>query len=516
MNAIKEIKRNIYIKHNIQSLYKLNSIENIKNFMLNFFKKEYSYYTVCNFISIWIFIKEYIGEKELTLQNINYMIKQIYFDNHNNYYFDENKFSDFIFINNEILKELYPNININFKNIYEEVHKMTNNYSYKDELKEMSNRINSYLFENSNNTINDIHKEKNNNISKELEELMATLVDVFLNPTPKKEKLNITNNNTKETLQNEENKKEREKEETEEVKVIEDPLVKFLKENSPQKIKEELDKYIISQDDVKEKCALFYYYHILRRVKPNLPIHNLLVLGPSGSGKTEIWRTLDKIYNLVPIRIIDGSTLTCEGIKGNNKISTNLTEDVVNGGIIIIDEFDKLCEPSFTGQGENVSYRLQSELLKLLEDEYKYLTRDGNTIKSNGISVCMLGAFEALYEEKEKIIGFNNDIKTLNDNFISKELIKFGIRPEIVGRITTICETKPLSDEDYFNIINNSNSRVLQLTNELNITGAKSLDKKYVQEIINKSKQNNTGVRWVLHQIENELLNEIYNNGCEI
>lgn len=256
----------------------------------------------------------------------------------------------------------------------------------------------------------------------------------------------------------------------------------------------------------------------------------MLISGPSGSGKTEVWRVIKRLYgDLFPIKIINGARITEEGWKGDMKLIDQIDERLINGGILIVDEFDKLAGPRHNAIGENVAAALQSEFLKLLEGEENITSKSHknksvtmaeatNDKTTKQLGLVLVGAFESMRNEDVKIaIGFGNQMPSPQSQVrTDSDYIDFGLLPELVGRIATKCETKTLSDGDYIRIIKSPHSRVSNLLLVLNIYNKdfnSIIHDDELQEMIAISKANKTGVRWVASMVENKILSKLHKTG---
>ena len=306
----------------------------------------------------------------------------------------------------------------------------------------------------------------------------------------------------------------------------------FLSSTTPAQIERALNERVISQPELTKAVANFLYYHALRQVHPELPQRPLLISGPSGSGKTEVWRAVSSLYgDTFPIKVIDGSSISCDGWAGNFKVSTFVDRTLTDGGILVVDEFDKLVKPKHSASGDNVSLDVQAEFLKLIEGEYQVTEKKKATgLTSKQMGFAMIGAFESLRAKIEKrqaeparTIGFCSQEQdqsapsavTLTD----EDFIAYGIMPEFVGRIATKCATAPLCEAAYMRIIRGPHSRVTKLEEILRRYGANVsgvISDQELRAMIAASKHNKTGVRWVSAQIENRLLETIRENGLPI
>lgn len=307
-----------------------------------------------------------------------------------------------------------------------------------------------------------------------------------------------------------------------------DPITAFLKSNTPLQIERALNERVIGQSELTKAVADFLYYHALRQLHPDLPQRPLLIAGPSGSGKTEVWRVASKLYgHLFPIKVIDGSNISCEGWSGNYKIDTYLNPAFALGGILVVDEFDKLAKPKHSSSGDNVSQDVQAEFLKLVEGEYHITEKRKQTnTTTKQMGFVLVGAFEPLWMQKEQPkspshIGFCLEAsqpaaQPAVGNLTDEDFIRFGIIPELVGRIAVKCATKPLNDEAYWNIIRGPHSRVAAIEQVLKQYGTDINDvisQEELCQMVATSKSNRTGVRWVSAQVETRLLEAIREQG---
>ncbi|WP_373266168.1 AAA family ATPase [Hungatella hathewayi] len=276
-------------------------------------------------------------------------------------------------------------------------------------------------------------------------------------------------------------------------------VLEFIKEYNPLKIKEFLDQHIIGQNEAKKTVSLVFYEHLVRIAYPecDLKKNNLLLIGPSGCGKTELLRTL-KLISPVPIAFFDAAGMTQDGWKGNKKVSSIIESavsasrnrnhkilpgkllDMVQDSIIFIDEFDKVIRPMHTSHGDNVSMDIQGEMLKLFEDgDFNvngklFQNMDDRcscekpadiNISAKNILIICAGVFSELMEKNNssRSIGFlaDNKLSMNHEKLNQEDIIKYGMMPELAGRISSIATLEPLTQSDYIKIMkNNANSPI--------------------------------------------------------
>lgn len=303
----------------------------------------------------------------------------------------------------------------------------------------------------------------------------------------------------------------------------------FLSSHTPVSITNELNEYIVGQPELTSMVGDFIYYHILRQLHPQLPPRPMLISGPSGSGKTEVWRVAKKIYSaFLNITVIDGASITGEGWKGDNKLSSHINDQIVEGGILIVDEFDKLASPRFDSGGGNISFQVQSEFLKLLEGEYEkqvvsarsmFGNEPPKKIDTSKMGVVLVGAFESIRDTKNASVGFSlvkEKTNIIGTQITDEEYIESGVIPELIGRVSMKCTTNQLTDDEYIKIIHNAHSRVTMIAEIMktyNIDMTDIISEEEMRELIKSSKSNKTGVRWVSAQIENRMFEFLRETG---
>lgn len=238
-------------------------------------------------------------------------------------------------------------------------------------------------------------------------------------------------------------------------------------------------------------------------------------------GKTEIWRVLSQLYP--NIQIVDGTMLTMEGWSGAFKlrdIFANMSREQAESAIIVIDEFDKLCEPKYGSGGNNYSAAMQNELLKMIEGNKVFFPEDKGKVAmefdTSKISFVFCGSFETLITRKREInssIGFGKSIDKSDISVEYKNKIKTedlmtyaGVRREICGRINQVVQLRPMTAEDYKQILQHySMSPVRKLEKEYHIR--LKLNREMQDILAKEAEENQMGVRYLNSRIQ-ELLDE--------
>ncbi|MFH1861791.1 MAG: ATP-dependent Clp protease ATP-binding subunit ClpX [bacterium] len=318
---------------------------------------------------------------------------------------------------------------------------------------------------------------------------------------------------------------------------------------TPQEIKKKLDEYVVGQEEAKKRISVAVYNHYKRvnsiSISDDVELEkaNILMAGPTGTGKTLIAQTLARFLQ-VPFAIADATTLTEAGYVGEDVENVlvrllqaaNYDLGQAEIGIIYIDEIDKIArkDPNASITRDVSGEGVQQALLKLLEGTVASVPPEGGrkhpeqkliNIDTRNILFICGGAFEGLHKiimnrVGEKVMGFGADVKIRSEKSLydylrlvePSDLLKFGLIPELIGRLPVVTAMDELNEEAMLAILTKPKNAIVKQYQKLFELEGVSLqfEKDALDAVVALATKRGTGARALRTIMENTMLDLMY------
>ena len=294
---------------------------------------------------------------------------------------------------------------------------------------------------------------------------------------------------------------------------------------TPPEIKRYLDMHVIGQHEIKRVLAVSMHRHLLAKKRAESGNgDNVMLIGRTGSGKTLLAKTLAQASGL-PYMVIDASSITQDGWHGLNRedvlaqyFSLQHSQEDLEYGIIIFDEFDKVVNAGHSAHGDNVGYAQQSVFLSMMDGTPIVHSRTGQTFHTENMMFIFTGAFTEIdrkYEKESKHIGFGNAQEEGRDQFayheLREDLIASGVIPEFAGRINTVVRVRELDAEQACEAVLMENGTIMRRVGQLKREGIKTtIDKEYIKKCVSRSLELGLGIRGCVNMLDDEIKRKTY------